>query len=392
MVEEYSEDYFKELSKLIPEQLKYKKPLKTESFIKFQNSFTALSDDYKDVEEIYSEALRTKNYLFFDDAVKEELKTAEQLNNILSERFEWYYENNDSPMKELGKLRQVAKSLKYKTLIEIQKGDFDKAKHYFTQSKEFASKCWGIKGPFLVKLVMNAVQSIDYSIIYEVIEKDMLSLKQLMELYEIQKVSLLIGNLDYHDMISAELYRDTLWSAVIKLGQPDYVIMDLYGMALFDDNPQATIEWIKNELTKKDNFNCEEFLIRNVEFFSALQIDVESRAPIKKLKSQKVLDGMFTKNKTVYSEIRRLTLKTYARAIRKNNIVHTKGEVSELLLALIIYEKENGQLPESMNALLSKYLSKVPIDYNTGLPVKYDKENRKILILGVGDSEYEIPF
>ncbi|MCM8542228.1 MAG: hypothetical protein NE328_18300 [Lentisphaeraceae bacterium] len=63
-----------------------------------------------------------------------------------------------------------------------------------------------------------------------------------------------------------------------------------------------------------------------------------------------------------------------------------------MLLAIKIYELENGGLPENLTILKGKYISKIPIDYNTGLPVKYLKAKREIVIKLAGGIENKIKF
>ena len=393
LVEDTSKDYFDQYLKEIPKDFKYKAPVKTDSFVKFQNMFSSYDHEYKDIQGLYEEVLKSKNYLKFDDAIKDEIKIVDEVIKVLSVDFEWYHENLDSSLKELGHLRQIAKALKYKALIEVAKGEFEQVKIYIKRLNDFATSVEGIKGSLMVRLVANSLQHINYSTLYEIIEKDLLTTEQFNKLRTFQKTlkKPILSNYSY--FISLELYRDLLWCSASKLEQQDYILLDLKGMLFFDEDPQATLDWIKQELEKPGKFNQLEYLKESVEFFNSFLKDVQNRVPARKLSCSKVLTKLLSKKpKSVDSELRRIIYNAYPKIALKNHIVWTRYEICEFLLALKVYERENNTLPESMNELLGKDSSVVPMDYYTGRPVKYIKDQRVIIIKAAHGSDVEIKF
>ena len=391
-VEEYSQDYYDDFLKFLPKNLQYIKPKKTKQFARFQNVLASVKREYKDIQGIYEEVIKSKNYLKFDDCVKEELSIVDQVLEVFNHDFEWFYEHTESSIEGLGELRQIAKALKFKVLIEVHRGDFEKAKYYISKSNKFAQKYNLSEGPLIVKLVGIAISGLDHSIIFELIDQNLLSYEQLKDLQKLYNSFEKRQTIIFEKSLSSELHRDVLWCAALKIEQVDYLLLELYAMTLFDENPQETLDWIKRELKKESNFNPEKYLKENILFYQALINDFQSKTARSKLSSQKYLDKIISQPKSIYTELSRLMLKPYPGIVYKSNSAYTKAEIIELLLSIKIYESEKGKLPESMTVLLDHGLSKVPTDYNAGLPVKYYKEERVIKIKGAGDYETSINF
>ncbi|MCS7263538.1 MAG: type II secretion system protein GspG [Armatimonadetes bacterium] len=68
----------------------------------------------------------------------------------------------------------------------------------------------------------------------------------------------------------------------------------------------------------------------------------------------------------------------------KVNQIHALRQVTETALSLRLYRSERGRYPESLQALVPKYLPKVPIDPYDGKPIKYRRLSRGFKVWSVG--------
>ena len=58
--------------------------------------------------------------------------------------------------------------------------------------------------------------------------------------------------------------------------------------------------------------------------------------------------------------------------------VDTRLSATIAMIALVAHEQEHGTVPETLSALIPRYLSKVPTDAFDGAPIAYDRETRTL--------------
>lgn len=391
-VEEASLVYLEEYLKLVPVKFRFKKPIKDENYIVLEKALLSLNGS-KNLEDLYDEVTKSKNYLKFNDAVKRHLKTVDIVLNYLENHSVWYFESPEGTVPGLGELRQIAKSIKYTAMLEARKGNFEQSKQNIVLLNNLALKLEETKGPLILKLVAYAIHHINFSTLTEIIKADFLGLNQIKELNDLYSTFNYPEKSDLAYIIAVDLHMFVQFSAASKVGGNDYILLQLYPMVWFDNNPEESLNWFKAELENNKSLSQERYLKFAIEFFGALSDDFQNWKIPKEMKSPKVLKKMIPKGeKTLESEFSKYFFKHYSKVVKKRNVVWTKYEICKLLISIKLYEKENGELPLSLSILKGKYISTIPKDYNTGLPVKYIKEERTIIIQGAGDYKSQIQF
>ncbi len=87
---------------------------------------------------------------------------------------------------------------------------------------------------------------------------------------------------------------------------------------------------------------------------------------------------------------------TYASVLKSRMKVQTNVSVTQAWVAVTLFERSNGRLPDSLNQLVPEYLPAVPRDYVTGEAIRYSAAARAVWSAGEHDlvlvsSGQEIP-
>lgn len=61
-------------------------------------------------------------------------------------------------------------------------------------------------------------------------------------------------------------------------------------------------------------------------------------------------------------------------------------KIELLALSLCAYRAENGEFPESLNSLIPRYVQKIPMDFFSGKPLSYRRENLGFVLYSVGQN------
>jgi len=72
----------------------------------------------------------------------------------------------------------------------------------------------------------------------------------------------------------------------------------------------------------------------------------------------------------------------YSKMRERSCLERFNWEATACLFALRAYQKGNGHLPSSLEELVPRYLSKVPIDPFDGKPLRYSREKKIIYCVG----------
>ncbi|MCM8542229.1 MAG: hypothetical protein NE328_18305 [Lentisphaeraceae bacterium] len=316
-VEKASQPYLEEFQKLVPMRLKYQKPIKTQNFQDLEKVILNLKR-IDNIESLYEETLKSKNFLKFNDIVKDHLKVVDQILEYLDSESDWYHENPEDSIVGLGELRQVAKSIKYSAMLEAFKGDFKSSKEYLSLLHNYAIKLEAAKGPLILKLVAYAIHHINFSALTELLEDNILDLNQIKELEDLYSTFAYPEKSDLSYMVSVDLQMFVQFSAASKVGGNDYILLQLYPLIWFDDNPDETLEWMKKEMNANKSLSQEKYLKLAIHFFEALSDDFKNWKVPGEMNSSKALEEMITKGeKTLESEFRRVFFKHYPRIVKK---------------------------------------------------------------------------
>lgn len=89
-------------------------------------------------------------------------------------------------------------------------------------------------------------------------------------------------------------------------------------------------------------------------------------------------------------------IRTYASVLKSRLKIQTRVSVTQAWIAVILFERANGRLPDSLDQLVPEYLPAVPRDYFTGEAVRYSPTARSVWSAGENDlvlasSDQEIP-
>ena len=70
------------------------------------------------------------------------------------------------------------------------------------------------------------------------------------------------------------------------------------------------------------------------------------------------------------------------RMYRRAGIANSALRATQLMVALVIYEEQHGELPAQLDALVPGILPAVPLDPFDGKPIRYDRERRIVWAVG----------
>ena len=379
-VEAESLKYESEFTELIPLEFKYNKPELSQNFKSFQQVIEGVQAHYN-LDEVYETESQNKSFVKLEALIKSDIKVAETIINLLDEKFEFYSEGLNGSIIGSRELRQIARALKYSVLIAAEKSNFEDLKAKIRLLHKFALKVYKAKGPLILQLVGSAIQGLYYSTINILLKKDFLNKEQLISLKSITS-SLDKFQSENHDyIISKELHRVVKFCAAYKLGGREYFLLRVvYPSTFLEENPENKFAEALNEFDRTP-FDENKYIKTQIRFFNHFRDDFKVWKSPEEIKSRIYLKEFIdTSPKGFILELNKVSLSPLMKILERRRYNWTRESVIEVLFALKIYEKEESVLPNSLVDLEGKYIEVIPIDYNTGQQIVYDKNSRFIKV------------
>ncbi|MCX7969177.1 MAG: type II secretion system protein GspG [Armatimonadetes bacterium] len=124
--------------------------------------------------------------------------------------------------------------------------------------------------------------------------------------------------------------------------------------------------------------------LQMLRFYERFNEIARKGAPYKLREVKSVVNDYIAKRYSPRYSLVAILAPTMPGAFEKVNQIYAIRQVTETALSLRLYRSERGRYPESLQALVPKYLPKIPIDPYDGKPIRYRKLSRGFKVWSVG--------